>query len=89
MATNAFVGTGGDGYSVFTEASHGEDLGYVDYEIFKEQIEQADGGHISPVIDHRVKEVFLPRAKGKAPMTFKMMRNSKRMCSIQTKHCSI
>ncbi|CAM5247529.1 2', 3'-cyclic nucleotide 2'-phosphodiesterase [Bacillus safensis FO-36b] [Bacillus safensis subsp. safensis] len=62
MATNAFVGTGGDGYSVFTEASHGEDLGYVDYEIFKEQIEQADGGHISPVIDHRVKEVFLPRA---------------------------
>lgn len=65
VATNAFVGTGGDGYSVFTEASHGEDLGYVDYEIFKEQIEQADGGHISPVIDHRVKEVFLPRAKGK------------------------
>nr|MDF9459636.1 5'-nucleotidase C-terminal domain-containing protein [Bacillus pumilus] len=64
VATNAFVGTGGDGYSVFTEASHGEDLGYVDYEIFKEQIEKADG-QISPVIDHRVKEVFLPRAKGK------------------------
>ena len=64
VATNAFVGTGGDGYSVFTEASHGEDLGYVDYEIFKEQIEKADG-QISPVIDHRVKEVFLPRMTGK------------------------
>ncbi|MGE6631720.1 multifunctional 2',3'-cyclic-nucleotide 2'-phosphodiesterase/3'-nucleotidase/5'-nucleotidase [Bacillus sp. NPDC077027] len=64
VATNAFVGTGGDGYSVFTEAAYGEDLGYVDYEIFKEQIEQA-GGSISPAIDHRVKEVFLPDAKGK------------------------
>nr|MDH3082826.1 5'-nucleotidase C-terminal domain-containing protein [Bacillus subtilis] len=59
VATNNFVGAGGDGYSVFTEASHGEDLGYVDYEIFTEQLKKL-GNKVSPKVEGRIKEVFLP-----------------------------
>ncbi|MED4802502.1 multifunctional 2',3'-cyclic-nucleotide 2'-phosphodiesterase/3'-nucleotidase/5'-nucleotidase [Bacillus atrophaeus] len=58
VATNNFVGAGGDGYSVFTKASRGEDLGYVDYEIFTEQLEKEE--KVSPKIENRVKEVYLP-----------------------------
>ncbi|WP_265937341.1 hypothetical protein, partial [Acinetobacter baumannii] len=57
VATNHVVGAGGDGYSVFTAASHGEDLGYVDYEIFTEQLKNL-GNKVSPKVEGRIKEVF-------------------------------
>ncbi|MBY8914409.1 multifunctional 2',3'-cyclic-nucleotide 2'-phosphodiesterase/3'-nucleotidase/5'-nucleotidase [Bacillus sp. YC2] len=59
VATNNFVGAGGDGYSVFNEASHQEDLGFVDYEIFTEQLEKL-GKQVEPKVDGRIQEVYLP-----------------------------
>ncbi|AWG39416.1 multifunctional 2',3'-cyclic-nucleotide 2'-phosphodiesterase/3'-nucleotidase/5'-nucleotidase [Bacillus amyloliquefaciens] len=59
VATSNFVGEGGDGYSVFNEASHKEDLGFVDYEVFTEQLEKA-GKAVEPKVDGRAQEVYLP-----------------------------
>ncbi len=59
VATSNFVGEGGDGYSVFNEASHKEDLGFVDYEVFTERLEKA-GKAVEPKVDGRAQEVYLP-----------------------------
>ncbi|MFN2747828.1 multifunctional 2',3'-cyclic-nucleotide 2'-phosphodiesterase/3'-nucleotidase/5'-nucleotidase [Bacillus sp. z60-18] len=58
VATNNFMGGGGDGYSVFKEAKNGVDLGFTDYEIFTEQLDSYDA--VSPNIENRITEVFLP-----------------------------
>ncbi len=58
VATNNFMGGGGDGYSVFKEAKNGVDLGFTDYDIFTEQLALYDS--VSPNIENRITEVFLP-----------------------------
>ncbi|MCJ2148354.1 multifunctional 2',3'-cyclic-nucleotide 2'-phosphodiesterase/3'-nucleotidase/5'-nucleotidase [Bacillus paralicheniformis] len=58
VATNNFMGGGGDGYSVFKEAKNGVDLGFTDYDIFTEQLASYDS--VSPNIENRITEVFLP-----------------------------
>ncbi|MBS4162382.1 multifunctional 2',3'-cyclic-nucleotide 2'-phosphodiesterase/3'-nucleotidase/5'-nucleotidase, partial [Klebsiella pneumoniae] len=58
VATNNFMGGGGDGYTVFKNAKNGVDLGFSDYEIFTEQLKLYDS--VSPNIENRITEVFLP-----------------------------
>lgn len=43
----------------FNEAAHKEDLGFVDYEVFTEQLEKA-GKAVEPKVDGRAQEVYLP-----------------------------
>ncbi|RRJ64178.1 multifunctional 2',3'-cyclic-nucleotide 2'-phosphodiesterase/5'-nucleotidase/3'-nucleotidase [Paenibacillus oralis] len=67
LATNSFVANGGDGYSSFAAAiaagAYHEDLGYPDYEIFIENIEQL-GGTVSPVVEGRIVEQAKPSGDG-------------------------
>ncbi|MGN9864008.1 multifunctional 2',3'-cyclic-nucleotide 2'-phosphodiesterase/3'-nucleotidase/5'-nucleotidase [Bacillus swezeyi] len=67
VATNNFMGGGGDGYSVFKEAKNGVDLGFTDYEIFTEQLELYNS--VSPNIDNRITEVFLPEKQADGTWT--------------------
>ncbi|GAA0133246.1 hypothetical protein YSY43_00860 [Paenibacillus sp. YSY-4.3] len=63
LATNSFVANGGDGYVSFAEAialgAYYEDLGYPDYEIFIEHVEQR-GGTVSPRVEGRIVEQAKP-----------------------------
>ncbi|MFD3261238.1 choice-of-anchor I family protein [Paenibacillus lentus] len=63
LATNSFVANGGDGYVSFAEAiasgAYYEDLGYPDYEIFMDYVEQL-GGKVSPKVEGRIVEQAKP-----------------------------
>ncbi|MEK3806132.1 bifunctional 2',3'-cyclic-nucleotide 2'-phosphodiesterase/3'-nucleotidase [Bacillus sp. FSL H8-0547] len=71
VATNGFMGAGGDGYDVFKEATYAEDLFFVDYEVFLEQLEEKES--VNPEIEGRIMEYFTPTIEekdGKAFVTF-------------------
>ncbi|WP_223439647.1 bifunctional 2',3'-cyclic-nucleotide 2'-phosphodiesterase/3'-nucleotidase [Metabacillus dongyingensis] len=71
IATNGFMGAGGDGYDVFKEASYAEDLFFVDYEVFLEQLEAKKS--VQPEIEGRIMEYFTPSVDvqdNKATITF-------------------
>lgn len=71
VATNGFMGAGGDGYDVFKEATYAEDLFLVDYEVFLEQLEAQDS--VEPKVEGRIKEYFTPTIDvqdNKATVTF-------------------
>nr|WP_263597038.1 bifunctional 2',3'-cyclic-nucleotide 2'-phosphodiesterase/3'-nucleotidase [Metabacillus idriensis] len=71
VATNGFMGTGGDGYDVFKEATYAEDLFFVDYEVFLEQLEAQDS--VEPKVEGRIMEYFTPTIEvqdNKAVVTF-------------------
>ncbi|MCY8088996.1 multifunctional 2',3'-cyclic-nucleotide 2'-phosphodiesterase/3'-nucleotidase/5'-nucleotidase [Bacillus sonorensis] len=69
VATNNFMGGGGDGYTVFKKAKNGVDLGFSDYEIFTEQLKLYDS--VSPNIENRITEVFLPDRQTNGTWTLK------------------
>ncbi|MFC0272898.1 bifunctional 2',3'-cyclic-nucleotide 2'-phosphodiesterase/3'-nucleotidase [Metabacillus herbersteinensis] len=58
VATNGFMGSGGDGYDVFTEASYAEDLYIVDYDVFTEYL--TENGPVNPKVEGRITHVFEP-----------------------------
>ncbi|GIP59580.1 choice-of-anchor I family protein [Paenibacillus woosongensis] len=66
LATNSFVANGGDGYASFAEAvalgAYHEDLGYPDYEIFIEHVEQ-QGRTVHPRVEGRIVEQAKPESK--------------------------
>ncbi|HHW42878.1 MAG TPA: CehA/McbA family metallohydrolase [Desulfotomaculum sp.] len=59
VATNNFMATGGDGYTVFKAASRVYDMGFVDYEVFKEYLQKHSP--VNPQVEGRITE-------GKAPV---------------------
>jgi hypothetical protein len=59
VATNNFLAGGGDGYIVFKAASRVYDMGFVDYEVFKEYLQKHSP--VSPQVEGRITE-------GKAPV---------------------
>lgn len=69
VATNNFMGGGGDGYSVFKQAKNGVDLGFTDYETFTEQLKLS--ASVSPSIEDRITEVFLPDKQATGIWTLK------------------
>lgn len=58
LATNNFVGKGGDGYDVLKEGKNAIDLGIADYEIFTDYLE--NHGTVTPAVEGRIIETFVP-----------------------------
>ncbi|MBC7324695.1 MAG: 5'-nucleotidase C-terminal domain-containing protein [Moorella sp. (in: Bacteria)] len=59
VATNNFMASGGDGYTVFKAASRVYDMGFVDYEVFREYLQKHSP--VNPQVEGRITE-------GKAPV---------------------
>ncbi|MQL50951.1 hypothetical protein GFC01_01420 [Desulfofundulus thermobenzoicus] len=62
VATNNFMATGGDGYTVFKEASRVYDMGFVDYEVFKEYLQKHSP--VNPQAEGRITEGKAPAPPG-------------------------
>ncbi|MCL6560868.1 MAG: 5'-nucleotidase C-terminal domain-containing protein, partial [Firmicutes bacterium] len=52
VATNNYMAGGGDGYDVFTQAAGCEDLGFVDYEVFVDYLEEHSP--VNPQVEGRI-----------------------------------
>lgn len=75
VATNNFMAGGGDGYTSFKEASKVIDIGFVDYEVFKEYLQQ--NSPVNPVIEGRI-SIYSPSKDDDSDEGHKKKENKKK-----------
>lgn len=75
VATNNFMAGGGDGYTSFKEASKVIDIGFVDYEVFKEYLQQ--NSPVNPVIEGRI-SIYSPSKDDDSDEDHKKKENKKK-----------